>query len=93
MRGAICKPVSRRACAYTLCWSRRSRAGIEDGSVRASAGQPLLIALTLWGFMHGIIQVAKTKQIMLDAHGVASSALIEAGLDLATQSIAAERHT
>jgi AcrR family transcriptional regulator len=32
--------------------------GIHDGSIRADIGNPLLFALTLWAFTHGIIQIA-----------------------------------
>lgn len=69
------------------------KAGIADGSIRKNAGDPRLIALTLWGFVHGILQVAMTKQLMLDAHGVATATLIEAALGLAAQSIAAAERT
>src|SRR5205085_5484531 len=29
--------------------------GVRDGSVRADVGSPMLMSVTLWGFMHGII--------------------------------------
>ena len=35
--------------------------GIRDGSIRADIGDPMLLALTLWAFTHGIIQIAMAK--------------------------------
>ena len=35
--------------------------GIADGSIRTDVGEPLLLAVTLWAFTHGIIQLAMAK--------------------------------
>ena len=35
--------------------------GIADQSIRADIGDPLTTSITLWGFMHGIIQLSTTK--------------------------------
>src|SRR5258706_3458096 len=35
--------------------------GIRDGSVSPDIGRPLAVAMTLWGFMHGIILISATK--------------------------------
>lgn len=45
--------------------------GMRDGSIRRIP-QPMLMAMTLWGFIHGTIQVAQTK----------SPFLIEAGINV-----------
>ena len=45
--------------------------GIRDGSVRPDVGDPLLLALTLWAFTHGIIQIAMAKGPDLARRGVA----------------------
>jgi TetR/AcrR family transcriptional regulator len=45
--------------------------GIRDGSIRADIGDPLLLALTLWAFTHGIIQIAMSKGTDLARRGVA----------------------
>jgi AcrR family transcriptional regulator len=45
--------------------------GIRDGSIRADVGDPLLLALTLWAFTHGIIQIAIAKGTDLARRGVA----------------------
>jgi TetR/AcrR family transcriptional regulator len=46
-------------------------AGIRDGSVRKDIGDPLLLALTLWAFTHGIIQLVTAKGADLARHGIA----------------------
>jgi len=45
--------------------------GVRDGSIRADIGDPLLFALTLWAFTHGIIQIATVKGADLARRGVA----------------------
>jgi len=37
--------------------------GIRDGSIRPDVGDPLLLALTLWAFTHGIIQIAAARSV------------------------------
>lgn len=41
------------------------RQGIEDGSIRPDVGSPDAVAIALWGFMHGVIQIANTKGALL----------------------------
>jgi TetR/AcrR family transcriptional regulator len=45
--------------------------GIRDGSIRADVGDPRLLALTLWAFTHGIIQIAMAKGSDLARRGMA----------------------
>ena len=49
--------------------------GIRDGSIRADVGDPLLLAMTLWAFTHGIIQIAMAKGTELARRGVAEKDL------------------
>jgi TetR/AcrR family transcriptional regulator len=65
-------------------------AGIRDGSVSPDIGAPLTVALTLWGFMHGIILISTTKAELLSArHGINANALVEQALHLASRGLAA----
>jgi AcrR family transcriptional regulator len=57
--------------------------GIADGSVSGELGNPYLTAVTLWGFMHGIIQLGATKAGMLAADGIATQQLVDHALRLA----------
>jgi len=41
------------------------REGIADGSIRPDVGAPDAVAIALWGFMHGVIQIANTKGALL----------------------------
>ena len=46
------------------------RAGMADGSVRSDIGDPMLFAVTLWAFTHGVIQLAMAKGNELERRGV-----------------------
>ena len=50
-------------------------AGVRDGSIRGDIGSPMLMSVTLWGFMHGIIQLTTTKAHALAHHGVAAEGI------------------
>ena len=64
-------------------------AGIADGSIRRDVGPPAIVAVTLWGFMHGVIQLASTKANVLAHDGVTARQLIEHALVMAGRSLAA----
>jgi AcrR family transcriptional regulator len=46
-------------------------AGMRDGSIRPDVGEPVMFAVTLWAFTHGIIQLAMAKGSDLERFGVA----------------------
>ncbi len=56
---------------------RAIEAGIRDRSIREDIGQPMLLAVTLWGFTHGVIQLAMAKANDLARLGVAVPELSE----------------
>ena len=58
--------------------------GMQDGSIRADLGNPYLTAVTLWGFMHGIIQIAATKANMLACDGISTQQLIDHALRMSS---------
>lgn len=63
--------------------------GVEDGSVRADVGDPLTTALVLWGATHGLLQIARMKEVMLDGgYGIAPQAYLEKGIEMMTRSMA-----
>jgi len=45
-------------------------AGIRDGSIRPDVGDPRLLAMTLWAFTHGVIQLAMAKGSDLERFGI-----------------------
>ena len=51
---------------------RAIEAGVGDGSIRANVGDPTLLAVTLWAFSHGVIQLAMIKAQDLARFGVAT---------------------
>jgi len=64
-------------------------AGMQDGSIAPAAGDPAAIAMTLWGFMHGIIQISTTKEMVLSQYGLGGDALVSQALQLATRALEA----
>jgi AcrR family transcriptional regulator len=64
-------------------------AGVRDGSVRSDIGSPILMSVTLWGFMHGIIQLTSTKAHALTHHGVTAKALIDHAISMITRDLKA----
>ncbi len=62
--------------------------GQRDGSIRKDIGDPLLVALSLWGFTHGTIQLATTKANFLADVGVKQSTFTEAALQLGLRGLA-----
>ena len=66
--------------------------GQRDGSIDAVTGTPIAIAMTLWGFMHGIIQLVSTKGGLLGAYGLNSRALVDQALKIAADGLNPGRH-
>jgi len=64
--------------------------GMQDGSIRADLGNPYLTAVTLWGFMHGIIQIAATKANMLAGDGISTQQLIDHALRMSSLGMSPE---
>jgi AcrR family transcriptional regulator len=56
--------------------------GIADGSVRADIGPPMLVAVSMWAFTHGIIQLAMAKGNDLAHLGIAAADFGEFALGL-----------
>jgi hypothetical protein len=63
--------------------------GIQDGSIRRDVGDPKIVATALWGFMHGVLQMASTKANHLAHDGIATSNLVEHALLMAIRSVEA----
>ncbi len=64
-------------------------AGVRDGSIRSDIGSPLLTSVTLWGFMHGIIQLTTTKANALAHHGVTAQSLVEHAIGMVARDLKA----
>ena len=68
--------------------TRAIAAGIEDGSIRRDIGDPVLLGFTLWGLMHGIIQLTVHKIGGLERAGITADALVEQAFRLALGAMA-----
>jgi len=64
------------------------RQGVADGSIRGDVGQADPVAIVLWGFMHGVIQLVATKAVLLARRGVTAEQLLNQAQELALQSLA-----
>jgi len=62
--------------------------GMRDGSIRKNAGDPRVIAVVLWGFLHGVIQLASSKANLLAHRGLTIPALMDQAIAQARLSIA-----
>ena len=63
-------------------------AGMRDGSISKTVGEPNTVAISLWALMHGAIQIARMKGAVLAQHGVTAAALVEQALRMATVALA-----
>lgn len=63
------------------------RAGQADGSIREDLGDLDVTARVLWGFTHGLIQIAMTKGEVLARSGIAVPQLTQQAMDLLTHSL------
>jgi AcrR family transcriptional regulator len=62
--------------------------GVADGSIRSDVGEADPVAVVLWGFMHGVIQLVATKAVLLGRRGVTAEQLLKQAQELALQSLA-----
>ncbi len=67
--------------------------GMRDGSIDAKAGDARVIAVVLWGFLHGVIQLATSKANLLAHRGLDLALLMGQAMAQATRSIAANPST
>jgi AcrR family transcriptional regulator len=56
--------------------------GLRDGSVRPTIGDPIMLAVTLWSFTHGLIQLAMAKGSDMARLGIGIPELSNYGFDL-----------
>ena len=61
---------------------RAIECGIADGSVRPSIGDPMMLAVTLWSFTHGLIQLAMSKGSDMARFGIGIPDLSNYGFGL-----------
>jgi hypothetical protein len=63
------------------------RTGQRDGTIRADAGDLEVVSRVLWGFMHGLIQIAITKGEPLAQQGISVQQLTQQALGLIRQGL------
>jgi AcrR family transcriptional regulator len=63
--------------------------GLQDGSIRRNAGDPVRIGLSLWALTHGLIQLSTLKGGSLERVGVSPAELLDQGFQLALDALRA----
>lgn len=63
--------------------------GVRDGSIREDVGDAKTVATVLWGFTHGVIQLAATKANLLAHDGLDARQLLDQAMVMATRAITA----
>jgi AcrR family transcriptional regulator len=66
--------------------------GEQDGSVRADLGDLEVTSRVLWGFTHGLIQIAMTKSEPLAQAGIAVPQLTQQAIEMMRHMLAAPDH-
>jgi AcrR family transcriptional regulator len=69
--------------------TRAIRDGIADGSIRSDLGSPDAVAVALWGFMHGVIQIANTKAALLSLRNTDALQLYDEAVGLTRRALSA----
>lgn len=67
------------------------RAGQRDGTIRSDLGDLAVTARVLWGFSHGLIQIAMTKGEVLARAGIAVPQLTQHAMDLLTYALTGKK--
>jgi hypothetical protein len=57
-------------------------AGERDGSIRGDIGNPEVTSRVLWGFTHGLLQIALTKAQPLADVGISVTQLTQQAIDM-----------
>ena len=61
---------------------RAIEVGKQDGTIRADVGESMMLAVALWSFTHGIIQISMAKGEYLVKFGVTSPGLADYAFEL-----------
>ena len=62
--------------------------GQRDGTVRTTLGNPAVTSRVLWGFTHGMIQIAMTKGAVLAQEGISVPQLTQHAIELMRHTLA-----
>lgn len=65
------------------------RLGQEDGTISLKCGDPLIAAVSIWGFIHGLIQVTTANRCMIeDELSLSAKKVVEHGFCMLRQGLA-----
>lgn len=61
--------------------------GMADKTLRADLDNLMQISITLWGFTHGTIQLAQTKDVFMASMGISKESFMNQAVELVMQSL------
>lgn len=61
--------------------------GMRDGSLRSDIADPMHMAMTMWGFTHGVLQIAQHKSYMLEREGLSPATFLDQAAELAARAL------
>jgi hypothetical protein len=62
--------------------------GQGDGSIRTDLGDVQIGSIALWGFSHGLIQIAMNKAQVLARHGISVRQLVDDAVSMIRKMLA-----
>lgn len=82
-------------CGHTLheITMQCLRNGIDDGSIRPDLDDLLAAALSLWASVHGMIQIAHTKEKYFERVGKSTERFFAYGIDFTMRALRPQRST
>lgn len=76
--------MGRRVNAHT---ERALRAGVDDGSIRPDLVNIDILSKTLWAFVHGVLQLTRTKRAVIECDGHTLETFLQVSMDFAMQAL------
>lgn len=61
--------------------------GMRDGSLRSDITNPMLMAMTMWGFTHGVLQIAQHKAFLFEQEGIPVETFVDNAAALAARAL------
>lgn len=61
--------------------------GMRDGSLRSDIDNPMHMALTMWAFVHGALQIAQQKDSLLASEGLQPDTFLDQAAELAARAL------
>ncbi len=74
-------------CRVHAHTERALRAGVDDGSIRPDLVNIDVLSKTLWAFVHGVLQLTRTKRAVIEYDGHTLDNFLQVSMDFAMQAL------